>query len=154
MLTLTLPMPPSANSAFTNRRFGKGYGRIKSKAYKDWIANADAYYLLQKLGRQKPIEGKYHVTIFMPEDMRGDEDGRVKLAIDWLVKRNLTPDDKHMRGHEVKRDSELHGHIWMIVRALEEMESDRVRSQVQDEAQAPTDQTASALRNTSTADGG
>ena len=121
MLTLTLPMPPSANSAFANRRFGKGFGRIKSKAYKEWIKNADRYYLLQKMGRFTPVTGKYHVIIFMPEDMRGDEDGRVKLAIDWLVKRGLTPDDKHMCGHEVKRDPVLHGHIWMIVREQEEL---------------------------------
>lgn len=122
MLTLTLPMPPSANNAFANRK-GGGFGRVKSKAYKEWIKSADGYYLLQKMGRMKPITGKYHVTLFMPEDLRGDEDGRVKLAIDWLVKRGLTPDDKHMRGHEVKRDPELHGHIWMIVRTLDEIDS-------------------------------
>jgi Holliday junction resolvase RusA-like endonuclease len=120
-LTLSLPIPPSVNRAYGNRKSGKGRGRYKTAAYKEWIKNADAHYTLQGLGLQHvaPIRGKYHVTIYMPEDLRGDEDNRVKPVLDWMVSRNLIPDDKHMRGHEVQRHP-IWGHLWIVVKDLDE----------------------------------
>jgi Holliday junction resolvase RusA-like endonuclease len=120
MLTLNLPLPPSVNQAYGNRRGGKGRGRYKTKAYKDWVKNADAHYTLQRLGASVPIRGTYHVTIYMPEDLRGDEDNRVKPVLDWMVSRQLTPDDKHLRGHEVKRCPDVpKDMLWIVVREHE-----------------------------------
>jgi hypothetical protein len=115
MLTLSLPVAPSVNAAWLNRKRGSGRGRIKSAKYHSWMRQADAYYQLQGLGRVAPIRGFYSVRIVMPENMRGDEDNRVKPVLDWLVSRRLTPDDRYLRGHSVDRDPDLHGLFWVTV---------------------------------------
>jgi hypothetical protein len=115
MLTLSLPPAPSVNAAWINRKAGTGRGRIRSAKLRDWVRRADAMYMLQGLGRMAPIKGFYSVKITMPWDMKGDEDNRVKVVLDWLVSRKLTPDDRFMRGHQVKRDPELHNLFWITV---------------------------------------
>jgi hypothetical protein len=119
MLTLSLPLAPSANNAFANRKGGKGFGRIKSGRYKAWIKQADNYYVLQRLGRWgKPITGPYTCKMLFPHKMLGDLDGRAKLILDWMVSRGLTPDDKHLRGLTLERDEEqgTSDHVWIVVR--------------------------------------
>lgn len=116
MLFFTLPVPPSVNEAFLNRRTGKGRGRIKSAKYHSWLRQADGYYWLQYLQRATPIRAPYDLKLVLP-DVRGDIDNRVKLVVDYLVSRNLTPDDKHMRRLEVERDPELKKLLWISVRS-------------------------------------
>lgn len=117
MFTLSLPIAPSVNAAWINRQHGRGRGRIKSSKYLHWIKQADAWYTLQRLGRTPPIRGHYSVHIVMPEKLRGDEDNRVKPVIDWLVSRNLVPDDKYLRGHSVSRDPDLHDLFWITIQS-------------------------------------
>jgi len=102
MLTLTLPVAPSANNAFLNRKAGHGFGRIKSAKYRAWIRQADAYYVLQGMGRFTPVTGHYRVKMVFPE-IHGDLDGRAKLILDWMVSRKLTSDDRFLR----KLDTEI-----------------------------------------------
>lgn len=110
MLTLSLPVAPPANNSTINC---PGIGRVKSKKYRAWIKQADAHYVLQKLGRAKPIIGKYSCELTFP-DRTGDLDGRIKLILDWLVKRNLVEDDssKHLRELNTKF-GDTGGMVWV-----------------------------------------
>jgi len=115
MLTLTLPVAPSANNAFLNRKAGRGFGRIKSARYRGWIKQADAFYMLQGMARFAPISGYYSVKMVFPP-LRGDLDGKAKLILDWMVSRKLTPDDKFLRGLDTKIDGEHIGNlVWIKV---------------------------------------
>jgi Holliday junction resolvase RusA-like endonuclease len=119
-LTLNLPLPPSVNQAYGNRRGNKGRGRYKTSAFKAWLRNADAHYTMQSLGLRGRIYGPYHVTFYMPESIRADEDNLIKPVLDWMVSRQLTSDDRHMRGHEVKRCPEVPPNmLWIVVREHE-----------------------------------
>ena len=57
MISLTLPFPPSVNTAYRNptARDGKKRGRIKTKRYYAWAKNAGQAVLMQP--RQQPIKG-------------------------------------------------------------------------------------------------
>jgi crossover junction endodeoxyribonuclease RusA len=94
MLKLVLPVAPSLNNSTYNV---VGRGRVKTKKYRDWLRQADVYYMLQQLGKQKPVLEPYRCKMLFPIGLPGDIDGRAKLIIDWLVKRGLTLDDKHCR---------------------------------------------------------
>jgi hypothetical protein len=121
MLTLSLPVAPSANNAFANRKGGSGFGRIKSGRYRAWIKQADAYYMLQRLHDKKPVTGPYTCKMVFPLKMRGDLDGRAKLILDWMVSRRLTPDDKHLRGLLLEREeTEFNNdHVWIVIRGAD-----------------------------------
>jgi hypothetical protein len=98
MITLKLPLPPSANNLFVN--LPRGRGRAKSYAYKQWI---DVAGWDLKIQRPKPVEGPYEAHIILPK-MRGDADGRIKPLLDLLVTHKITSDDKHCRKLTVERD--------------------------------------------------
>jgi Holliday junction resolvase RusA-like endonuclease len=87
---LKLPVPPSVNNAFVNvpKR-----GRVKSKKYKSWLKEADAWYQIQHLHKLKPILGPRSIHIRLPK-LRGDASNYIKLVEDYLVSRGLTGDDK------------------------------------------------------------
>lgn len=117
MLNFSLPIAPSANNAFFNRKDGKGYGRIKSSAYRRWVQQADAYYTLQKLGKLAPIIVPYSTRMVFPSGLRSDLDGRAKLILDWMVNRNLTPDDKFQRKLILETDTDHPGAlVWITVK--------------------------------------
>ena len=116
MLSFSLPLAPSTNSAFANRKGGRGFGRVKSGRYRAWVKQADAFYLYQRLGQEKPVVGPYTCKMIFPSRMRGDLDNRSKLILDWMVRRGLTPDDKHLRGLVLERDDKSHaGHVWVAI---------------------------------------
>ena len=96
-MLFSLPIAPSSNNAFLNRKRGIGYGRIKSQGHRAWIKQADAHYVLQHLDKETPVKGRYRCTMVFPEHTRGDIDGRSKLILDWMVSRGLTPDDRYCR---------------------------------------------------------
>jgi crossover junction endodeoxyribonuclease RusA len=93
-LKFHLPPAPPLNNAYRNVR---GHGRIKTTRYKAWIVQADGYYTLQRLGHAGKIIVPFQCTMRFPVSMRSDMDGRAKLILDWMVKRDLTIDDKHCR---------------------------------------------------------
>jgi Holliday junction resolvase RusA-like endonuclease len=103
MLTFTLPIAPSVNAAFLNRKGGHGYGRIKSAKYRAWIKNADAHYLMQKKDIV-PARGPYICGMIFPLKLKGDLDNRAKCILDWMVSRGLTSDDKYLQGLHLVRD--------------------------------------------------
>lgn len=104
MMTFALPRPPSANGLYRNlaRR-----GRVKTKRYLQWIAEADKHYTLQQLGRCPPIKGPYEISIKVPPG-RGDIDNKNKAILDWCVSRGLTPDDRHAAKVTIQVDPALH----------------------------------------------
>ena len=89
---IRLPTPPSVNSLYFNRKYGKGRGRIKTPAYRKWLAEADRWLLLQKKDIKK-VSGECSVEIRMPRT-RGDANNYTKATCDYLVSRELTDDDK------------------------------------------------------------
>lgn len=104
MLTLSLPIAPSANNAFFNRKGNKGRG--KSAKYRAWIKQADAHYMLQKKN-VTPIRGLYICGMIFPWTLHGDLDGRGKLILDWMVSRELTSDDRFLIGLHCVRDERV-----------------------------------------------
>lgn len=90
-------MPPSLNSAYRNildPTAGKTLGRAKSRAYKNWLADADE--ALYRQPRRK-IGGPVRLQIRLPRRLRrGDASNRIKCVEDWLVSRNLIDDDRHV----------------------------------------------------------
>ena len=93
-MIINLPVPPSVNALYANRKGGRGPGRYKTATYKAWLANADTYYLAQKR-RVDPVSGPAIVTIRIPANTRGDVSNRIKAAEDFLVSRGITNDDRH-----------------------------------------------------------
>ena len=91
--TIRLPTPPSVNDLFYNRKTGVGRGRIKTPAYRKWLAEADGWYLLQKRQVQCQV-GRLNIEIRLPL-IRGDASNRIKAAEDYLVSRGITGDDRH-----------------------------------------------------------
>lgn len=107
MISIKLPLPPSTNNLYCNRRGGKGYGRIKTQAYRRWQLDADQWLLAQwrRLGRPQ-IAGGCEIRIRLPK-VRGDISNRIKAAEDFLVSRLITSDDKNNRKVSVEVDPGL-----------------------------------------------
>lgn len=88
--TLTVPFPPSVNTIFANI---PGKGRIKTKAYRQWLNDAGWHLKSQKLPPQ-PIEGDTIFNIKFPSGFRaGDLDNRLKALLDLLVNMRVITDD-------------------------------------------------------------
>ena len=103
--TIRLPTPPSVNSLYFNRKSGNGRGRVKTPAYRKWLAEADGWYLTQK--RQIQCQsGKLRIEICLPK-IRGDASNRIKAAEDYLVSRGITGDDRHNHKVSVEIAPEL-----------------------------------------------
>src|SRR5688572_22586749 len=106
-MIIRLPVPPSTNALYANRRRGKGYGRIKTAGYRAWLEDADKWLLMQwRELEPKSVTGKCNVTIRLPK-LRGDASNRIKAPEDFLVSRCITSDDKHNRKVSVEIDERL-----------------------------------------------
>lgn len=86
MIEITLPMPPSTNALFTNRRGG----RARTPEYDAWLEHAA---LVLNRQRVQPIKGRVEVRIDLDESRRGDADNRIKPVLDFLVKRGVLGGD-------------------------------------------------------------
>jgi hypothetical protein len=101
-MILILPVPPSVNALYGNRRKGtKGPGRYKTAAYRNWLRIADSYLLGQKRpwasgpSRVEQMTGPLEIRIRLPLKARGDVSNRIKAIEDYLVSREITGDDRH-----------------------------------------------------------
>jgi Holliday junction resolvase RusA-like endonuclease len=90
-ITLRLPVPPSTNALYRNV---PRLGRVKARAYKNWIAAADAHLMAQKRLLVR-LSGPLEVWIKLPRGTRGDVSNRIKGLEDYLVSREITGDDRH-----------------------------------------------------------
>lgn len=108
---LTLPWPPSGNSAVRHAQ-GVHYLRPEVIAYRDSVAHLCAGRL--------PTIGKYrlHVHLSPPDARRRDADNALKSLLDALVKAGYLIDDSltYMRELLVTVDDERLGHVRVDVR--------------------------------------
>jgi Holliday junction resolvase RusA-like endonuclease len=90
MLTITIPVPPSANNMFINvpKR-----GRVKSTEYRKWRDAAG--WFIQSQPHPK-VPGKVNILIEVRRG-RGDIDNRVKPVLDLLVLHHLIDDDRNVQ---------------------------------------------------------
>ena len=84
---VVLPFPPTANNLFSGKA-----RRFRSRAYKEWLAEADLAWLRQSV---TPIHGPVTVTISLgrPDRRRRDCFNYEKAPIDFLVARGVIDDD-------------------------------------------------------------
>ena len=97
--TVEIPVPPSLNNAYFNRRQG---GRVKTKAYKDWCAAA-GWAIKAGVKADDRVAGAFRVSINLPRHMNGDIDNRVKGILDALVTSGRIDDDRNMEELRVQR---------------------------------------------------
>lgn len=57
--------------------------------------------------RIKPVTGDYKLCVGIPKALRGDADNRLKCVSDFLVSREITPDDKHCQEFTIRRIASL-----------------------------------------------
>jgi crossover junction endodeoxyribonuclease RusA len=115
-MILVLPIPPSTNKLYANLEKG---GRTKTAKYKAWLKQADQYLLAQKRGLIK-VSGALEIKVMLPSSMRGDCSNRIKAAEDYLVSREITPDDRHNVKVSAERDATVEpGTCRIMVEAVE-----------------------------------
>jgi Holliday junction resolvase RusA-like endonuclease len=95
--TVTVPVPPSVNNAYINRRLRNGKTirvlSAEARAYK--LATAAAIKIAVR-SADLIVRAPFKVLIELPLKMRGDCDNRQKILIDSLVASGRVPDDRHM----------------------------------------------------------
>lgn len=92
-LWLTLPAPPSVNNLYATAESG----RRKTEAVRRWESAAGWEAKIQLIqAPSKTIRGKYDLSIYLPQFIKGDIDNRVKAVSDLLVRLRITEDDKGM----------------------------------------------------------
>lgn len=115
-IVLNLPIPPSTNNLFMNV---KGYGRVKSPAYKQWIQEAGWELMRQ---RAEHIPGWYELFIFLPAKTRGDIDNRAKALSDLLVKHSVVTDDTKAWAIHIHRDHRVEDGCQAVLRPVSDAE--------------------------------
>lgn len=94
-ITLTVPLPPSANKSW---RPGIGHGSraamFKRAPYKAWLEESRLRVAMQLGGETCPY--RYHARIVLPETPR-DPDNSVKPIMDALQRGGAIANDKHLR---------------------------------------------------------
>lgn len=107
VVTLDLPLPPSANVLWRTNKTGRTYLNPK---YRDWRKAA-----LTSLWAQKPaggfpfFDGQFEVQIVVALKMQGDIDNRIKPAIDFLATANIIANDKFAQRATIARSSDIRG---------------------------------------------
>lgn len=96
---LGLPMPCSVNLAYRNVL---RVGRVKTAAYKTWLAAAQAHVL--ENGIRGSIDGPYSLEIEMdrPDKRRRDLDNYTKVLSDFLVAQRFVEDDSLCERLQIK----------------------------------------------------
>lgn len=88
-ISLVLPYPPSVNGAYKNV---PGRGRVKTKAYREWLTEAT---IMAKLQARGSIEGAYafHMRANRPDRRARDLGNLEKVTHDLCVSLGLVEDD-------------------------------------------------------------
>ena len=120
-IVLRLERPFSTNAMY--RSFGRGNGvtTIKSKAYRDWQAQALGLLATQKWS---PVTGAFGLQIKLPKQTRIDIDNSAKSFLDVLRKAGVIVDDapKYMRRLEIIIG--LANHTTITIKPLETPDAD------------------------------
>ena len=96
-LTFDLPMPPSVNAMFSNVA---GRGRVKTKVYRAWIAEAGWMLVAQRnqQGPHRRIDDAVRVEVdaYRPASRRRDLDNILKALLDLLTHTQTIKDDSQV----------------------------------------------------------
>lgn len=110
MLTIDLPLPPSANHLFAN---AAGGGRVKTAAYKGWLEEARYHVITAwraagkpEVGRETPMSLTLRLGL---TERRRDASNCTKAIEDVLVKELPIPDDRYNDRILIERDETLAG---------------------------------------------
>lgn len=103
-----LPKPPSLNNLFFNVR---GRGRVITRQYSNWKANAIKELLVQK---PKPVHGDVMIDVRVGP-RSGDLDNRLKALFDVLVEGGVIDDDRKVVKLTAQWDYELNGATVTII---------------------------------------
>jgi len=111
MNKVTVPVPPSLNSAY----FNVGRRRAKAKCYVDWEKEAHPVIKLSMVKATQPVFIEYVFTL--GTSFRGDVSNRIKLIEDALVKCDILQDDNHkfVKGFSVNLDYAKQKHSTLTV---------------------------------------
>ena len=90
ILRVELPVPPSLNNAYANRKDGGGRFRA---GHRQWKKDAGWALKGAKLGK---IVGPYKFNDSSSAESPCDVSNRIKLAEDLLVEHGITPDDHNV----------------------------------------------------------
>ena len=93
MIVLDLPLAPTTNQLWCMNVGRGGKDRRPSPLYTDF--QWEAALELRAMQPKPRIEGKYKLRFQWPERDRADVDNRIKAATDFLVKQNVTDDDRN-----------------------------------------------------------
>jgi crossover junction endodeoxyribonuclease RusA len=89
---LDLPVPPSTNNLFVNRR--PGQGRARGPAYRAWLKEAGWEIVQQRLPWAHPtLRVRLRVQIDAQLKLNRDLDNSIKAILDLLVKMGVIADD-------------------------------------------------------------
>jgi Holliday junction resolvase RusA-like endonuclease len=95
MLTILLPLPPTANKLWVPVRTAGGAKMVKRKSYEDWSAMAKREVAQQRAGAA--ISGAFHAAILLPDDGPFDLDNMVKPLLDACQRGGAISNDKLCR---------------------------------------------------------
>lgn len=110
--TIVLPFPTSTNNLHRNVKVNV---RPKSKAYKNWIKEADGFAL-----QQKPFfifEKRVDITVYLCGGTdASDCDNYLKAPIDYVVSLGVIKDDKkeHVRSAKAEWNDDCPGALIFI----------------------------------------
>ena len=83
-MKITLPFPPSSNTAYPTARNGR---RIKSAKLKEWITSAP------KIDIKAPGFVRIEYLLFFPDDRVRDGQNFLKVPLDYIVSEGVLKDD-------------------------------------------------------------
>ena len=100
-LKLTLPLPPTLNSAYRNVA---GIGRVKTKRVKEWAKEACLSLIGMGLSGI-PLAPPYRVVLglYFGDNRKSDIANREKIAVDFLVDQGVISDDSHIDEMVIRR---------------------------------------------------
>lgn len=102
VIRFEIDVPPSTNNLYANVR---GKGRVKSRAYSDWLATAGLEAKTQTWGRRLNASWKLSITAHVRTTR--DISNLIKPIEDLIVKLGLAPDDRFCRKVEAVRDESV-----------------------------------------------
>lgn len=135
-VTLTLPMPPSANDLFRNttaeerarmRRTGRpDRPRCKTARYRTWIQAASIDYRAQRIIGQ--FRGDVAISLLIERSSVRDVDNCLKACPDFLKRMGLLKDDKQVKGFDGIWWSDTVKGVQIAIRPLDDSGATRARA--------------------------
>ena len=115
-LSITMPLPPSANALYRNLKSG---GRVKTREYKAWLNDAEYAVIMAWRGAGKPeVADKTPMVLTISAGIRNRlrDLGNVEKAIaDVLVKQLPIPDDRWFDDIHLVRSANADGLVHITI---------------------------------------